>query len=120
MKMSPKQKKEARDNLAMLHGRPPHNHPGNICWNDGYYANSLVAKWGMSLDVLDKLVNPRLFAKKPQKKSKTVWVVTKNDYPAAVFGSPGGANAYIREQRANGQTAKAGIYHRIHQLDLEP
>lgn len=29
---------------------------GNICYNDGYFANSLVKKWGMSTSDLEKLV----------------------------------------------------------------
>jgi hypothetical protein len=35
-----------RDDVAKLLGRPPYNHPGNICWNDNYFAKSLNDKYG--------------------------------------------------------------------------
>ena len=45
-------KKEARKDLMMLHGDPPYNSWSNICYGDGYFAASLVRKYGMSLDEL--------------------------------------------------------------------
>ena len=43
-----------RDELAMLNGRPPYNHPSNICWNDNYYAESLRTKYGVDLATLER------------------------------------------------------------------
>lgn len=46
---------KAKDDLKTLFGLPPHNHPSNICYNDGYYANDLVKKYGMSIKELSKV-----------------------------------------------------------------
>lgn len=54
--MKDAEKKTARDEIRMLEGLPPHNHPGNLCWSDGYFAQSLVRKYGMSLTELKKKV----------------------------------------------------------------
>ena len=45
---------QASDDLKMLFGLPPHNHPSNICYNDGYFANSLVEKYQMSIKELSE------------------------------------------------------------------
>ena len=34
------------DKLRMFHGIAPYNTPGNICYADGYFWNSLVDKFG--------------------------------------------------------------------------
>lgn len=34
------------DHVAMLLGKSPYDHPSNICWNDPYFARSLIAKYG--------------------------------------------------------------------------
>ena len=44
---------ELRDDLAKLNGRPPYNDPANFCWNDNYFARSLVMKYGAGLDELE-------------------------------------------------------------------
>ena len=54
--MTDKEKRKARDEIRMLEGLPPHNHPGNPCWNDGCFAQSLIRKYGVSLTELKKKV----------------------------------------------------------------
>lgn len=49
-----KAKNEARKELDMLNGRGQYNSPGNPCWNDGYFAQSLVRKYGCSLQTLER------------------------------------------------------------------
>lgn len=44
-----RRKKEAIKDLSMLYGLPPYDGGSNICLNDGYFANSLVRKYGMDL-----------------------------------------------------------------------
>lgn len=43
------------DELDMLAGRGKHNNPGNICWGDGIFAQSLVKKYGMSIAELERV-----------------------------------------------------------------
>lgn len=46
---------EARKDLLAL------KNPSSLCYNDGYYANSLVAKYGMPISDLEKLIGtPRV------------------------------------------------------------
>lgn len=52
-KLSKKERKEARNDLKILYGDPPHDTWSNHCYGDGYYANSLKRKWGMSLEELE-------------------------------------------------------------------
>ena len=47
---------EARDDLRKLHGLPPYDGGGNPCYGDGYFARSLVEKYGMELDKLKMVV----------------------------------------------------------------
>jgi hypothetical protein len=49
-------KDKALDELRMLKGDAPHNGGGNICRGDGYFANSLVRKYGMSISELERAV----------------------------------------------------------------
>lgn len=51
--------KQARDDLASLHD------PRSLSYNDGYYANSLVSKYGMSVSELEKIVGRPVFSGKP-------------------------------------------------------
>lgn len=34
------------DDVAKLLGLQPYNSPANLCWNDGYFAHSLNARYG--------------------------------------------------------------------------
>jgi hypothetical protein len=43
--------------LCTLHGAFPDNTGSNICYGDGYYANSLEKKHKMSISEMEKLVN---------------------------------------------------------------
>jgi hypothetical protein len=52
--MDAKTRAEAIDKLKMYHGLPPHN-GFNPCAGDGYFANSLVQKYGMSIAKLEKV-----------------------------------------------------------------
>lgn len=54
---------EARTDLVVLHDPTP----SNPCYNDGYYAQSLVKKYGMSISELEKLVG------KPAFKTTMTW-----------------------------------------------
>jgi hypothetical protein len=54
--MTDAEKRKARDEIRMLEGLPPHNHPGNLCYGDGYFAKSLVDKYGVSISELKKKV----------------------------------------------------------------
>ena len=45
-------KKELLDDLKILYGLPPHDSMSNYCQGDGYYANSLVKKYGQSIEEL--------------------------------------------------------------------
>ena len=64
------QKKKARNELAMLHGDPPHNTWSNICYGDGYFANSLVQRYGMSISQLEKESGYKKAKKKLRKAQK--------------------------------------------------
>jgi hypothetical protein len=48
---------KAKDQLDKLNGRGKHCHSGNICWNDGIFAMSIVREYGMSCGELQKIVN---------------------------------------------------------------
>lgn len=37
---------ELKDDVAKLLGKPPYNHPSNICWNDNYFSKYLNDKYG--------------------------------------------------------------------------
>lgn len=59
----PKRKKKFRgskakaiDELKMLCGLPPHDGGSNICCGDGYFAMSLVRKYGMEIEDLKRAV----------------------------------------------------------------
>lgn len=56
MKLTKEQKAEALDELKMLRGQPPYNNWSNICAHDGYFAASLVRKYGMSIEDLERKV----------------------------------------------------------------
>ena len=34
------------DEVAKLLGKPPYNHPSNICWNDNYFYKHLETTYG--------------------------------------------------------------------------
>lgn len=51
-RLSKEQIRKARDELKMLMGLPPYNNWSNICYGDGYFAQSLVQKYGMSIQEL--------------------------------------------------------------------
>ena len=54
MKLTGKLRREALDKLRMLNGDYPHNGGGNICCGDGYFAQSIVRDFGMSITELAK------------------------------------------------------------------
>lgn len=56
-KFDRKKTAEAKDDLAILYGHAPHDSWSNHCYSDGYYANSLERKWGMSTSDLAKAIN---------------------------------------------------------------
>lgn len=49
MTLTNEQKIQARHDLAKLEGLPPYDNWSNICCGDGYYANSLIRRYGMDL-----------------------------------------------------------------------
>lgn len=51
-----KTRAEIVDKLKMLDGLPPHDGGGNFCRGDGYFANSIIRDYGMSLSELRKAV----------------------------------------------------------------
>jgi hypothetical protein len=64
-KLTEKQRREARDELAMLDGAPPHNTWSNICYGDAYFAASLTRKYEVGdLTELRRAVN---YVRKPGK-----------------------------------------------------
>lgn len=56
-KLDRKKTAEAKDDLAILYGHAPHDSWSNHCYSDGYYANSLERKWGMSTSDLAKAIS---------------------------------------------------------------
>ena len=52
MQLTPSQKRQAQKDLAMLNGLPPYGGASNICCGDGYFAQSLVERYGMPLEQL--------------------------------------------------------------------
>ena len=54
--LTEQQKREAAVKIAMLEGSPPYNTPSNICYGDGYFAQSIVREYGMSISTLKALV----------------------------------------------------------------
>lgn len=52
--MNPKDRAEAIDKLKMLHGLPPHD-GFSIVRGDGYFAKSIVQRFGMSIAELEKV-----------------------------------------------------------------
>lgn len=46
--------RKLEDKLAKLDGKPPYNDPGNICWNDGYFARSIEDEFCAPIDELRK------------------------------------------------------------------
>ena len=76
-KMNEKIAKTARDELAMLNGTPPHDHESNICYGDGYFANSLIRKYGMSIEELEKASGYRKRYEKYQKEKKKLDKIMK-------------------------------------------
>jgi len=55
MTLTKKQLKTALDDLKRLYGIPPYDTMSNICYSDGYFANSLVHIYGMPLAELEKV-----------------------------------------------------------------
>lgn len=53
---TPKGKKEAIEDLDVLFGHGPRGQLNPAC-GDGYYSNSLISKWGMSISKLEKEVD---------------------------------------------------------------
>lgn len=53
-KITAKRRAEIIDDLKKLNGLPPH-HGFSVVRGDGYFANSLVAKYGMSLTEMAKV-----------------------------------------------------------------
>ena len=51
--LTPDQVEQAYDDLKKLHGRPPYDTGSNISYNDGYFAQSLIRKYGMRLSELE-------------------------------------------------------------------
>lgn len=62
VKFTGKKLKQALDDLKILRGLPPYDNWSNICAHDGYFARSLVSKYGMSIAELEKAtdLNKRL------------------------------------------------------------
>lgn len=58
VQLPPEKVKEARDDLRSLHD------PRSLSYNDGYYAKSLVTKWGMSVSDLEALVGRPTYVEK--------------------------------------------------------
>ncbi len=52
--MDSRTRAQARDDLKMLFGLPPYSGFDNICAGDGHFSNSLVRKYGMSIEELQK------------------------------------------------------------------
>ena len=63
-------KKEVRDKLRILHGDPPHDTWSNYCYGDGYFANSLVRMYGMSVKELEEKSGYNKWKKKKEKAYK--------------------------------------------------
>ena len=55
--MTEKEKEKARNKIRMLEGLPPYNTPSNICYGDGYFAQSIIREYGMSIEELKKKVD---------------------------------------------------------------
>lgn len=55
--MDYKEALKAKNDLDMLAGRGKHANPGNICWGDGIFAQSLVTQYGCSIAELQKQVD---------------------------------------------------------------
>jgi hypothetical protein len=51
--MTDEQKREAWNKLLMYHGIPPYDGGSNPCQYDGYFANSIVRDFGMSIGELE-------------------------------------------------------------------
>ena len=49
-------KRQAIKDLKILNGMPPYDDAGSFCRGDGYFAKSLVKKYGVPIDQLEKLV----------------------------------------------------------------
>lgn len=60
----PRKAKRAMGQLKKLNGDPPHDGPGNFCAHDGYFANSIVAEFGMSIDEIGKACGYDVWLKK--------------------------------------------------------
>lgn len=54
-KLNKTQLAKAMKDLKVLNGDPPFDNWSNICYGDGYFANSLVKRYGMPLDELGKV-----------------------------------------------------------------
>ena len=54
MPLTNSQKDEALDDLKKLKGLPPYDNWSNICYGDGYFAQSIVSRFGMSISELEK------------------------------------------------------------------
>lgn len=50
--MTQDKKTRAIDQLKKLDGTPPYDDGGDLCRGDGYFAKSIVAEFGMSLEEL--------------------------------------------------------------------
>lgn len=48
-----KLREEAREDLSKLHGLPPYSR-NNPCYADGYFANSIKDKYGMTISAVEE------------------------------------------------------------------
>ncbi len=55
VRLTDSQLKEAAEDLRKLEGLPPYDGGGNICRNDGYFANDIERRWGMPIHELRKV-----------------------------------------------------------------
>lgn len=51
--------KKAADDIAKFDGLPPYNTPGNFVYADGYFAQEVEKRHGMSIAELRKIVAKR-------------------------------------------------------------
>lgn len=67
MTLTDAKRREALDDLKKLRGLPPYDNWSNICYGDGYFANSLVRRYGMSISELEKATGLKKSLKKYRK-----------------------------------------------------
>lgn len=76
--MKPFDAKEATRDLRMLN-EPGYGGGMNICYNDGYFANSLIRKWGMSISELQKRCKNEMRSEKVKELAAQVRALSKKD-----------------------------------------